>query len=58
MVTPFPQMVMGQDRPRARELADEPPSYQGLALSRHPHMSVRGVDELLEMLTAEGGRGA
>ena len=31
-------------------------SYQGLALSRRPHLWVRGVDELLEMLAA-GDRG-
>jgi 4-nitrophenyl phosphatase len=29
-------------------------SYQGLAVSRQPHLWVRGVDELLEMLAAEG----
>jgi len=32
-------------------------SYQGLALSRRPHLWVRGVDELLEMLIAGADRG-
>ena len=31
--------------------------YQGLAMSRRPHLWVRGVDELLEMLAAGGDRG-
>ena len=32
-------------------------SYDGLPLSRRPHLHVRGVDELLEMLAAESERG-
>jgi ribonucleotide monophosphatase NagD (HAD superfamily) len=30
-------------------------SYDGLPLSRRPHLQVRGVDELLEMLAAPAG---
>jgi 4-nitrophenyl phosphatase len=32
-------------------------SYDGLPLSRRPHLQVRGVDELLEMLDAGSERG-
>jgi hypothetical protein len=41
--------------PLPSQITDAPASYEGLPASRRPHLLVRGVDELLEIVQASQG---